>query len=69
VDAVLKGSDGGAGELHGIMAELLEVTVWLDKGRGELMTARWSAAEGERGGSLVEEEVEKVDGGRASGYK
>jgi hypothetical protein len=69
VDAVFKGGDGGAGELHGIMVELLEVTVWLEKGRGELTTARWSAAEGERGGSPVEEEVEKADGGRASGYK
>jgi hypothetical protein len=30
---------------------------------------RRSAAEGERGGSPVEEEVEKADCGRASGYK
>jgi hypothetical protein len=33
VDAVLKGGDGGAGELHGITAKLPEVTVWLEKGR------------------------------------
>jgi hypothetical protein len=39
VDAVLKGGDGGAGELHGIKAMLLEVLVWLKKGRGELSTA------------------------------
>jgi hypothetical protein len=39
VDAVLKGGDGGAGELHEIMAKLLEVMVWLEKGRGELTTA------------------------------
>jgi hypothetical protein len=39
VDAVLKGGDGGAGELHGITAKLLEVMVWLEKWRGELMTA------------------------------
>jgi hypothetical protein len=39
VDAVLKGDDGGAGELHGIMAKLLEVMVRLEKGRGELSTA------------------------------
>jgi hypothetical protein len=38
VDAVLKGVDGGAGELHGITAKLLEVMVWLEKGWGELST-------------------------------
>jgi hypothetical protein len=32
VDAVLKGGDGGAGELHRIKAKLLEVLVWLEKG-------------------------------------
>jgi hypothetical protein len=69
VDAVLKGGDGGASELHEITKKLLEVTAWLEKERGELTTARWSAAEGERGGSPVEEEVEKPDCGRASGYK
>jgi hypothetical protein len=39
VDAVLKGGDGGAGELHGIKVKLLEVLVWLEKGRDELSTA------------------------------
>jgi hypothetical protein len=29
VDAVLKGGNGGTGGLHGIMAKLLEVMVWL----------------------------------------
>jgi hypothetical protein len=40
VDAVLKGGDGGAGELHGITVKLQEVMVWLEKGRGKLTTAR-----------------------------
>jgi hypothetical protein len=40
---VLMGGDGGAGELHGIMAELLEMTVWLEKGRSELTTASRTA--------------------------
>jgi hypothetical protein len=39
VDAVLKGSDGGAGELHGNKAKLLEGLVWIEKRRGELSTA------------------------------
>jgi hypothetical protein len=39
VDAVLKGGDGRAGELHGITTKLLEVMEWLEKGRGELTTA------------------------------
>jgi hypothetical protein len=39
VYAVLKGNDGGAGELHEIKAKLLEVLLWLEKGRGELSTA------------------------------
>jgi hypothetical protein len=69
VDAMLKGGDGGAGELHKITMKLLEVTAWLEKERGELTTPRWSAVEGERGGSPVEEEVEKADCGRASEYK
>jgi hypothetical protein len=38
LDVVLKGGDGGAGELHGITTKLLEVMVWLEKGRGELST-------------------------------
>jgi hypothetical protein len=50
VDAVLKGGDGGAGELHGIKAKWLEVLVWLEKGRGELSTA---AMELGGGGVLV----------------
>jgi hypothetical protein len=68
VDAVLKGSDGGAGELHGITAKLLEVTGWLEKGWSELTTVRWSAAEGERGGDPVEKKLRKANDGRASRY-
>jgi hypothetical protein len=45
---VLKGCDGGAGKLHGIMARLLEVMVWLEKGRGELSTAARSSGNGAR---------------------
>jgi hypothetical protein len=69
VDAVLKGSDGGAGELRGIIAKLLEVTGWLEKGRSELMMVRWSAEEGERGGGPVEKKSRKANDGRASRYK
>jgi hypothetical protein len=66
---VLKGSDGGAGELRGIIAKLLEVTGWLEKGRSELMMVRWSAEEGERGGGPVEKKSRKANDGRASRYK
>jgi hypothetical protein len=59
VDAVLKGGDGGAGELHGITAKLLEVMVWLEKGRGGLSTARWSIADDECGGGQVEKKSRK----------
>jgi hypothetical protein len=59
VDAVLKGCDGGAGELHGITAKLLEVMMWLKKGRGRLSTARWSTANGECGGGQMEEKSRK----------
>jgi hypothetical protein len=59
VDVVLKGGDGGAGELHGITVKLLEVMVWLEKGQGELMTARWSTAVGECGGGPVEKKSRK----------
>jgi hypothetical protein len=45
---VLKSSDGGAGELHGIKVKLLEVLVWLEKGRGELSTAARSGGNGAR---------------------
>jgi hypothetical protein len=69
VDAVLKGGDGGAGELHEITAELLEVMEWLEKGRSELTTARWSAAEGKRDGGLMEKKSRKANDGRASRYK
>jgi hypothetical protein len=48
VDAVLKGGDGGAGELHGIKAKLLEVLVWLEKVQGELSTAARSSGNGAR---------------------
>jgi hypothetical protein len=43
VDAVLKGGDGGAGELHEIKAKLLEVLVWLEKGRASC-PRQWSSA-------------------------
>jgi hypothetical protein len=59
VDAVLKGGDGGVGKLHGIMAKLLEVMVWLEKGRGGLSTAQWSTADGECGGGQVEKKSRK----------
>jgi hypothetical protein len=54
VDTILKGGDGEAGELHGIKAKLLRGLSWSEKERGELMTAGWSTAEGERGGEPVE---------------
>jgi hypothetical protein len=66
---VLKGGGGRAGELHGITVELPRGLLWSEKERGELTTARRSAAEGEHDGSPVEEEVEKADCGCASGYK
>jgi hypothetical protein len=59
VDAVLKGGDGGAGELHGITAKLPEMTVWLEKGRSKLTTARWLTADGECGGGPVEKKSRK----------
>jgi hypothetical protein len=59
VDAVLRGGDGGAGELHEIMAKLREVMVWLEKERGELTTLRWSTADGECGGGEVEKKSRK----------
>jgi hypothetical protein len=45
---VMSSSDGGAGELHGITAKLLEVMVWLEKGRGELSTGARSGGNGAR---------------------
>jgi hypothetical protein len=69
VDAVLMGGDGGASELHRITAKLLEVTGWLEKGRSELTMARWSMAEGERGGDPVEKKSRKANDGHASRYK
>jgi hypothetical protein len=33
--------------------------VWLEKGRGELTTARWSMADGECGGGPLEKKVRK----------
>jgi hypothetical protein len=59
VDVVLKGHDGGAGELHEITAKLPEVTVWLEKGRSELTTAQWSTADGDGGGGPVEKKSRK----------
>jgi hypothetical protein len=69
VDAVLKGGDGGDGELHGITTKLLEVMGWLEKGRSELTTLWWSAAEGEHGGGPMEKKSRKANDGRASRYK
>jgi hypothetical protein len=51
------------------MAELLEVTGWLEKGWSELTTARWLVAEGKRGGGPVEKKSKKANDGRASRYK
>jgi hypothetical protein len=65
---VLKGGDGGAGDLHEITAKLLEVTAWLEKGRVELTTASRTATEWS-GGVLSGEEAEEVKYGRKSGYK
>jgi hypothetical protein len=42
LDSVLKGGDGGVGELHGNKAKLLEVLVWIGKRWGELSTAERS---------------------------
>jgi hypothetical protein len=47
------------GELHRSTAKLLEVMVWLEKGRGELSTARWTMADGERGRGPVEKKSRK----------
>jgi hypothetical protein len=69
VDTVLKGGGGGAGELHGITVKLLRGLSWSEKERGELTTARWSAAEGERDGDAVEAKWRKAYNGRASRYK
>jgi hypothetical protein len=66
VDAVLKGGTGEAGELYRIKAKLLRRLSWSEKERGELMKARWSAAEGERGGDPVETKSTKANNGRAS---
>jgi hypothetical protein len=46
VVSVLKGGDGGAGELHGNKAKLLEGLVWIEKRRGELPTAARSDGNG-----------------------
>jgi hypothetical protein len=66
---VLKGGDGGAGELHGIKTKLLRGLSWSEKKRGELMMARWSMTEGERSGDPMEKKSSKANDGRASGYK
>jgi hypothetical protein len=57
------------GELHRIKAKLLRGLSWFEKERSELTTARWSAAEGERGGDPVKKKLSKANDGRASGYK
>jgi hypothetical protein len=38
VDAVLKGGDGGAGELHGITAKLEDRLSWIGRSWGGLPT-------------------------------
>jgi hypothetical protein len=43
---VLKGGDGGAGELHGNKAKLLEGLGWIEKRRDELSTAARSDGNG-----------------------
>jgi hypothetical protein len=68
VDAVLKGSDGEAGELHRMKVKLLRGLSWSEKEWGELTMARRSAAEGERGGDPVEMKTRKANDGRGSGY-
>jgi hypothetical protein len=60
VDEVLKGGDGKAGELHGIKAKLVRGLSWSEKEGGELTTAWWSMAEGERGGDPVETKSRKA---------
>jgi hypothetical protein len=40
------GGDGGAGELHGNKAKLLEGLVWIGKRQGELSTAARSDGNG-----------------------
>jgi hypothetical protein len=67
VDAVLKGGDGKAGELHGIKAKQLRGLSWSEKERGELTTARRSTVEGERDGDPVETKSRKANNGHASG--
>jgi hypothetical protein len=69
VDAVLKGGDGEAGELHGIKVKLLRGLSWSEKERGELTMMRWSVAEGECGSDPVETKSRKANNGRASRYK
>jgi hypothetical protein len=46
VDLVLKGGDGGAGELHRNKAKLLEGLVWIGKRWGELSTTARSDGNG-----------------------
>jgi hypothetical protein len=46
VDSVLKGGDGGAGELHRNKAKLLEGLVWIEKRWGKLSTVARSDGEG-----------------------
>jgi hypothetical protein len=67
VDAGLKGGDGGAGELHGIMEELLEVMAWLEKGWGELSTADRGCGGGPV--KAVEQRKEEGNSGRVRGKR
>jgi hypothetical protein len=57
------------GELHKIKAKLLRGLLWSENERGELMTVRWSAAEGGRGSDPVGKKSSKENDGRANGYK
>jgi hypothetical protein len=57
------------GKLHRIKAKLLRGLLWSENERGELTTARWSVAEGGRGGDPVGKKSSKANDGRANGYK
>jgi hypothetical protein len=57
---VLKGGDGGAGELHGITAKLWEGLSWIGRGWGGLPTvsrARWRRRTGGDGGFEAQGEM------------
>jgi hypothetical protein len=57
------------GELHRIKTKPLRGLLGSENERGELTTARWSAAEGGRSGDPVGKKSSKANDGRVSGYK